>query len=330
MVCGDPRVQRLILQSFIPAAEDEWRFGEVIGWGQKWDDPRTQSPEFQLLTKIVRQGHMQDGVDRFHVQGFYVATPSGTLLASSNVVSEPEQLLKILRQGLAQWQRLPPRERLLPEPPDPKLATIGGAGAELFPADGLALRVVTRSLPHPRFTAYVGTSHPKYYRLDHAWFRKDEARSFLPDAPAVGGKHTVPVPLVERLAAFHLGTNVDGASGIRKETIKEARLEATVRAVTDGVVQLELEGATWTDGWSWTARNENVGYRCTLLGHAVYDLGKDRFTAFELVAVGMRTFGREELPAGAPNPMPLGVVLRLAENTPAGRQPPKFLKAYGW
>lgn len=273
---------------------------------------------------------MKDTASQFHCQGFYVATPSGVLLASANIASEPQELIPVLQDGLAKWKRMSAERRLLPQLPEAKDGAIGAAGHELYPKDGLVLRATTRSLPHRSLRESDGTSHPKFYRLDHAWFRKDEAKSFLPEKFAAGAKHHVPKALIERLATYHLGTNVDGINGIRKETIKEAQLGVEVVSVDMNVATLRLEGACWTDGWSWTARGENVGYRCKLLGKATYDWQLEQFTSFELVAVGLRKFGKQEVPRGAPNPLPLGVVFRLAGHTTADRQPPKFWKDYGW
>ena len=48
------------------------------------------------------------------------------------------------------------------------------------------------------------------YNQDYAWFRKSEARAFLPEQPIKGAKRKVKRDLVERLARFHFVDLVRG------------------------------------------------------------------------------------------------------------------------
>ena len=65
----------------------------------------------------------------------------------------------------------------------------------LYPEDGLVLRVVGRDQKRVRWPDS---------NLDYAWFRKEEARAFLPAKPKKDAQHEVPRELVQRLARFHL------------------------------------------------------------------------------------------------------------------------------
>src|SRR5262249_40897753 len=157
-----------------------------------------------------------------------------------------------------------------------------------YPEGGLVLTEITRALPYepasgPRYEKAIA-SHPRYARLDHAWFRKAEARQFLPTRIEAGATHQVPRKVLDRLVRFHLGTNTDTIAGpFGEKTIKEARLTATIVAVKDGQVECHLEGRTWVDGPQDSADLKHSGYRANLLGRLVYDRKGERFVAFELV-----------------------------------------------
>ena len=108
--------------------------------------------------------------------------------------------------------------------------------AARYPADGLVLTDITRALPYepeqgPRYEKAIA-SHPIYAHLDHVWYRKHEARQFLPDRFEPGQTHQVPRPILERLVRFHLGTNTDTIAGpFGENTIKEAWLIVQYAAV---------------------------------------------------------------------------------------------------
>jgi hypothetical protein len=249
---------------------------------------------------------------------------------------QPKRYVMMLKRSLERWEQLTPAERRLPRAPDRARGKLGNVmQAERYPADGLVLTDITRALPYepqqgPRYEQAIA-SHPVYARLDHVWFRKHEARQFLPDRIETGAARQVPRPILERLVRFHLGTNTDTIAGpFGENTIKEARLTVTVVAVADGRAELFMAGSTWVDGPQDSADGQPSGYRANLMGRMVYDLTSQRFVGFDLVALGIRRHGGNEIRRDTPNPIPLGVLLSLAGNTPAERLPPAYLERYGW
>jgi hypothetical protein len=68
-----------------------------------------------------------------------------------------------------------------------------------------------------------------------------------------------------------------------------------------------------------------------LLGKATFDLAKKRFTAFELVAAGLRKGGTQY--NGRPDDLgehAIGFVFQLAGDSPSDRVAPAFVWAYRW
>jgi hypothetical protein len=271
-----------------------------------------------------------------HTQGMYALAPNGTVLGMIHQWDRPQLYVAMMKLALERWEQLSRKERLLAKAPDPvKGRADNYPRADLYPEDGLVLKDSTRSLPYdpPTGLRYSkgASSHPDYNRLDFSWFRKDEARQFLPERIEVGARHDVPRKMFDRILLLNLGTNTDTLAGaFGHDTVKEARLTVTVKAIKDGRAELELEGTTWIWGPQDSAARKNSGYRAKLLGKAAYDLKAQRFVEFGLVALGIREFGGPEVPTNAPNPLPLGVLFTLAGNGPADRIPPGHLHRYGW
>lgn len=259
-------------------------------------------------------------------QGQYAVAPSGELLASC-ASPDPKEVAEMLRQGLAEWEKLPREKRLLPKAPDPDAAERWQKWEKLYPTGGLVLRVVSRDLPH-QDSEKDNPVHRNAWNQDFAWFRKDEARGFLPAVPTPGTPHKVPRALVERLARFHLMDNVRALNYafFPKEAVERAELTASVTQIDGDQVSLRFEGVTRAA----TPEPEKRGYEPKLLGHATYDLKNERFTVFELVAVGTRWGVGNCNQRHDPAPSPMGVVLRLAGDSPAERLPPAFVSHYEW
>ena len=270
-----------------------------------------------LFRKFAKARTIKKG-NRGGAQGHYAVAPNGTLLAASSS-SDPKVLVEMMKQGLAKWATLSREERLLTEVPNPNEAEKWRRQEKLYPDDGLALRVVARDRTRERWPDS---------NLDYAWFRKDEARRFLPVEPTKDATHDVPRELVQRLARFHLLDNVHALNYtfFPSDAVKKARLTSTVLEVQGQVVSLGFEGETRAS----IVSPHKIGYAPRLLGRATYDLKEETFLSFELVAVGMRwglgNCNRRHNPA----PALMGVVLSLAGDSPAERLPPAFLSRYEW
>jgi len=275
-----------------------------------------QDEDAVLFRKFAKQRTIKKG-NRGGAQGHYAVAPSGELLAASSSAN-PQVLVEMMKQGLAKWAELPRERRLLPKAPDPKVAEKWRGKERLFPEDGLVLRVVARDQTRERWPDA---------NLDYAWFRKDEARAFLPTDPKPGDQHEVPRQLIQRLACFHLIDNVHALNYtfFSKESVEKARLATTVVGVDGDLVSLRFEGQTRA-----VIQSKKIGYAPKLLGRATYNLKDQRFASLELVAVGLRWGLGSCNQRHNPNPELMGIVLTIAGETPAERLPPAFISRYGW
>ena len=276
-----------------------------------------QDEDALLFRKFAKERTLTKG-NRGGAQGHYAVAPSGELLAASSS-ADPKVLVEMMKQGLAKWATLSREKRLLPKSPDPKEAENWRRKEKLYPHDGLALRVVARDQQRERWPDS---------NLDYAWFRKNEARSFLPAKPKKDAQHDVPRELVERLARFHLIDNVHALNYtfFPKESIEKARLTSTVLQVKDDLVLLSFEGETRASMVS----PKKIGYEPKLLGRATFHLKEQKFVSFELLAVGLRWGLGNCNQRHNPAPALMGIVLTLAGNSQAERLPPAFISRYGW
>ncbi len=275
-----------------------------------------QDEDAVLFRKFARQRTIKKG-NRGGAQGHYAVAPSGELLAASSS-ADPQVLVEMMQQGLAKWAELPRERRLLPAAPDPTAAEKWRGKENLYPKDGLVLRVVARDQTRERWPDA---------NLDYAWFRKDEARAFLPAEPKPGDRHEVPLELIQRLACFHLIDNVHALNYtyFPKDSVEKARLTTTVVGVDGDLVSLRFDGETRA-----FIESKKIGYAPKLLGRAKYNLKDEQFASFELLAVGLRWGLGNCNQRHNPDPALMGIVLTIAGDTPAERLPPAFISRYGW
>lgn len=271
----------------------------------------------QIFQKFAKQRTFE-GRNRGGAQGQYMVTPSGELLESSNM-GDAKVFAQMMESALEKWKAMPKEKRLLAATPDPAAAEAWEKVERLYPEDGLVLRSISRDREKARWPDW---------NLDYAWFRKEEARKFLPDEIAKGATHDVPEDLVGRLVRFHLLDNVYALNYtfFPKEAVEKAQLTIHVEDVVDDKATLRLEGETRAD----TDVPETIGFAPKLMGKATWDLEKEAFADFELVAVGLRWgLGNCNLRRN-PDPAPMGIVFTLAGDSPAERLPPAFVSRYEW
>jgi hypothetical protein len=282
-------------------------------------------------------------------QGVFVAAPSGWLLAGSHEdMHDPRKVERLMRRGLERWGKLSAAERLMTkEMFDRAVAELSEVeGRSQFPRDGLVLSVICRDLP--RSPEPSTSSSRDAYNQDYAWFRKGEARAFLPMTPIKGAKRQVPRDLVERLARFHFVDLVRGHTApFPQQAVEHAGITAEVYDVKGDLIALHYEGRTRTsevhDGvhveGKWNAEGPGIpepqtrGIDARLEGQAVYDLRAERFVSFEMVVSTARWGGNAyngRLDERDFGPAPLGFVLMLAGERAAERVPPMFFRSYGW
>ena len=243
----------------------------------------------------------------------------------------------MMESALAKWKSLPGDQRILPGLPHTGEKV---AWQKLYPSDGLVLSVTSRDLE--RNPPVENNWRGKSWNRDYAWFTSDETASFIPAELKVGERRDVPTDLVNRLYRLHLVDNVRGETlPYPVNGIEKGRLTATVTALDADTIKLHLEGeARLSNEGVWsiagfrdmeTPTPQKRGFEPKLLGRATYDRKKQRFAAFEMLAVGMR-WGATQYNGRTrdPGPAPMAVAFTLAGNSAAERVPPAYLYAYGW
>jgi len=314
-VWSRPEIQELAAR-FVPATDEVWRL-------HHFDDP-----ECQLFQGFMDEGMYRDRRDHPTRQGIYAVTPSGVLLADINT-TQADAMRDMLRGALARWKELAKSERLLSYDPESRRAEIRRQ-EQWFPADGVAMRVYARDLPRGRVPA---DWRGKAWNLDYAWFRRDELRALLPQRVQKKVVKSWPEALVRRVARCHLTDYVRGQTTPHDvDHVHEASLTTEVVTVKKNEVELRFRGGVQICSGPWTEPPDGArtrGVSTTLLGRAIWDRRQDRFTQFELVAVGTR-WGRTEYNFRQDDlaPSPIGWVFRLAPD--GERLAPAALDEYGW
>jgi hypothetical protein len=259
-------------------------------------------------------------------QGIYCLAPSGEFLDSVYSVEDPVEVADMLKSAIKKWDALPESKRVAAKAYDPAGAT--PRTERVYPEDGLVLMESMRDLPREKPPA--GDWLAGSWNKDYAWFRKAEARQFLPERLEAGATRDVPKKLVNRLAAHHF---VDYVQCIGypydQSKIQHASLTVTVTKVDGDRVTLRLEG-TWKtsqertkDAEKRTNTDQWRGVEVTILGRATYDRKAEKFTAFDLVAIGQRWGGLRWKDEGSP----IGFEFRLSPGRAMDRTPPYGL---GW
>lgn len=313
-----------LLTQFVPAADEVARL------------QRSETEEARLFQEIAEQGHYAGRTQPSRTrQGIYALAPSGVFLASINT-RHGERVEAMLEKALARWDALPEAERYRNAP----LANehLSQRLERFYPEGGLALRVTTRDLPREKVTTgWRG----KAWNLDYAWLRKHEARMLLPDVIEAGAPHEWPQELTNRIARSHMVDNVRGqvpSFGGENDEVT-ASMTSYLGPPADGQVSLHIQGTMrcMTPGRNAHEGGERPdgpehrerGFETTLLGHATFDLEHQRFTTFDLVALGTRWGGsRYNGRDDDTEPAPVGVLFSLAPERE--RVAPALFWAYRW
>lgn len=315
-----------LARRFIPAADE-------VGHLQSGKDP-----ECLLFQKIAEQGHYAGRTNPSSTrQGTYATTADGTLLTSWNS-NDPREVASKLRQALVKWERLRAENHQTAKPSRLEVTKLDRPD-RFYPKDGLVLRVNTRDLPRDRPQEGRWANS---WNQDFAWFKKDEARLFVPRDLKAEMTCEVPKKLVERLAQMHFVDNVRGqTTHFRDSAVQVAKLTSRITLIEQDIVTLRFDGHTKTEEegkWSIAGYRDmgrpsaqKRGMELQLLGHARYDRRQEKFVSFEVVAVGTRWGGTQyNGRASDLNPSAYGALLTLAGDTPAERVAPEHFYAYGW
>lgn len=230
----------------------------------------------------------------------------------------------MMREGLKKWRELSDDERKLASDSDIRPRH---RWEDSYQPDGLDITVISRDLPEK---CEPDAKCEIKWNRDRLWFSKPEARRWLPSKIKVGEKHRLPEPFLERIARLHLVDTVRGqTSYYSKEDISGTEISVEITNVDDKVVSIHIRGNTIAESPFSRRREMPHGIQTELLGTAKYDLQKEKFVEFDLVALGTR-WGRTVFNGRDKDldESPVGFVLKL---TPKD-QPviaPAFIYAYG-
>ena len=286
---------------------------------------------------FCEEGHY-GGPNRQTRQGIYCHTPSGKFLGSVNT-TDPRRMERMLREALKRWKAMPKKERYLSYDPATRRDGINRRENQ-YPEDGLPLRVYTRDMPRKdlpddwRSTAW---------NVDSLWYRKDEARSLLPARLRKGQSVEWPAAMIGRLVRHNLVDNVRGqTNGYGADHVMAARVRTEVVGVKKHLVTVRFEGESRTsttqawpkDGQFASMRSHGEfsrGVQTRMAGEAVYDRKAERFTKFELAAVGTRwgrtryNFRQDDV-----DETPIAFAIVFDADDPGNRVAPAEMGAYGW
>ncbi|MCP4462113.1 MAG: hypothetical protein GY819_04865 [Planctomycetaceae bacterium] len=298
-------------KQFVAATDEVWRL-------QNGDDP-----ECKYFREFAEQGHYRGkGSTR---QGTYICTPSGILLGSLNS-HNADAVLKMMQAALKKYESLEPKQRLL------------AAGAKILPdhrweasyqPDGLDLTMIARDMPE---SCDPEDSAGAAWNQDRIWFSKAETQELLKGNignPQPGDQFDLSPVFVSRLARFSVIDTVRGqTSCFQQDEVAGSQVKATVTAVEDDQVHLQLQGRTVAESSTSRGRSLPHGMLTKLLGTAIYDRQLGRFSSFEMVAIGERqgrtVYNGRHRQADKSN---VGFVVRLTpQNAPLIA--PTFLFAY--
>ena len=279
---------------------------------------------------MANEGHYQRvGGTR---QGIYVCTPNGILLNSINSLN-PDDVLKMIEDGLGMWNSLPVSDRNIPSNSIPKARH---RWENSYPENGMVLNLSKIDL----FTdPPLQSERSERWNRDYVWFDNQETRLWLPENPNIGDIYNLPEILLNRLFCFHLVDNTRGQTlPFAPQEIKESKIEIEIRDIRNGLIEIKITGNSmavskgpWLLGENdWTPSYElDHGMSTNLLGYASYNVELNKFTKFEMVSIGKRkgktqNNGRKN----SPDSGYIGFYFTLAKDMRSERIAPAFVDVY--
>jgi hypothetical protein len=253
-------------------------------------------------------------------------------------------LAQDVREAWKQWNSLPEAER---RPGAVRVEVRGPVDTKhaepVPPAGSLPLRLYYRSLAHepggglrlagPKDFPHTWVTYLFEAQPGDWWLTEAEWKAPVPDQPKVGDRVPFPPAVSNQLFRVFLYPSMAfGAGGpFRQEEVRAGELYGVVKEVTPDAVRLCLRGhALLGKPFDPNLKVElkdgeavGVGYGPRLWGYLEYDRKKQRFSRFDMVALGEH-YGK--LWGGyfhlyRSGRQPLGVSFELAKDRPAGRVP---------
>ena len=285
-----------------------------------------------LFTKIAEQGHYAGRTKPTPTrQGLYIATIDGTLLASANTRS-PIKVMQLMQKGLNGWNRGDKNSAV-------KFSSATAQPAVkrtvAFPEGGLILRQTVRDLPRPDQPHHKTDQH----NFDHVWLTAEEIEAFSPSKAEHGLSHEIPAKIGRMLACWHLIDQVKGESPPWSQAnVVDASMRATVTGVKvlksgSRLVRIKLDGKAKcvapasgkVNPFNKSKVNTERGIETQIKGWLTYNFDKQKFTEFEVLALGERwgttiyNFRHRDLQRS-----PIGFAFELLEAKAENKTKPAF------
>jgi hypothetical protein len=176
------------------------------------------------------------------------------------------------------------------------------------------------------------------WNTDVVWFKREEARAFVPAKLTNGAQSDVPREQLLRLARYTFIDSVRGQTiPFEDNQVKSVKLQATVLAREGDLVSIAYEGVSHAEvvgEWSVHGNSNNAlpqerGIKGVLSGRAVFDSKAQRFVQFELTLKGTRwggtrfNFRQDDLQR-----VPIGFALKLVPEDSNDKVAPAFWWKY--
>jgi len=297
---SDPRVIAFINEHFVPAAvninhlqrqaDAEGELFRTISWQGRfrlsYEEAKAAAPNTEH-----RECH----------QGQYVASIDGELFGSRHT-ADPDQLLEMMQSGLENWSN---RKTQMTK------SAVEDVNRDerhvwTYPEDGLVLELGCRDLVATTDVPEEWAFDP--HNLNHVWLTADEVREMVPQDVRQGDTFDLPESIHRKLVRFHLLDIVRGETPPwPKDAPDRVPLTVTCTAADGNSVTLVLKGhgiLIEQGDWCTQPTRDSVyrrgemccsigerGFEPSILGHATFDRTNQRFTRFDLVAVGTRWGG---------------------------------------
>ncbi len=271
---ADPQIIAWLKDDFVPVAFDQWYVR------------RQQDAAGDFYRKIAGQGPRNNFEST--TQGFYLATPSGKLLAYNNNRG-PWRIRNLMQQALEQQPAEFHAEPIKTDDRDEQFTREPPPGTVVVQVNAKVLGGYSDSDSTTNNRAWREIFQNAISR-DNLWITQGEQRSLA--------KGSFPTDLARRLARFHLVDNTRGEPPMWKlEEIKTIQMTVDDQGHLRGSVHLE------------TASGQR-GFVGVVWGQL--KMKDDRLTQFDLVAKG-RFWGQGRYTEGAPRgKFPFAVAFRLA------------------
>ena len=166
-------------------------------------------------------------------QGFYIAGADGTAYGWYHQFRDPQRVSAFMDGAVAKFRQKPPAKVEVPQ------QNVKGPGNTPPDASTSVVRVFTRIRPLPADTDRLAMAVGR----DHIWLYADEVKTMVDASTKVGAEFALPPTVVQRIARFHLISNVKGQPGTWKANeVQKAMVSAKVIAASGDRRTLSLVG----------------------------------------------------------------------------------------